>query len=437
MGDNLLKEDNGSIYESRDITDSEFDLFVKNHEHGDICQLSTWAKVKSPQWYNRKVAIYKGDILVGVASLLFRKIPKTSWTLCYSPRGFVMDYSDAEIVGAMINAVKEVAKEENSFEIKIDPSVSIYSNSNTVDILGRYGFIHSGFKMGIEGAQPRYTMYTDISDDLETVKSSFSSMAKRRINNALKNPITCREYDRSYLPVFADLMMITGERDNFDTRDISYFNKIFDKLGPNGDARLFLTSTTYNDILSKKESEKNALNKEINNLNKKLYRINQETDDKKFHLQKDIYGKIQKLEKVNEDIVLIKDKIDSGEDPEKSIYLSGAILAFCGPIAYYLYGASSNEYRDLYPNYLMQWTMMKASKAKGCRFYDFGAVSGYTEQEDLKYDHMAGLYEFKRLFGTKMYERVGEFNLVLKPGIEKIFKFAMKVRLALIKFKKR
>lgn len=436
MGDNILKIDSKSKYELKDISDLEFDLFVKNHEHGDICQLSTWAKVKSPQWYSRKVALYKHETLVGVASLLFRKIPKTSWTLCYSPRGFVIDYSDVDLVEAMVNAVKVVAKKENAFEVKIDPSVSVSSNSNIVDTLGRHGFIHSGFKMSVEGAQPRYTMYTDISDDLETVKKSFSSMAKRRINNASKNPIICKEYDRSYLPIFSDLMMITGERDNFDTRDVNYFNKIFDNLGPHGDAKLFLTSTTYNDVLSKKESEKNALNKEINNLTKKLSKVDDETDDKKLHLQQDLDGKIKKLEKVNENILAIRNKINSGENPEKSIYLSGAILTFCGPIAYYLYGASSNEYRDLYPNYLMQWTMMEASKAKGCRYYDLGAVSGYTNPEDLENDHMAGLYEFKRLFGTKMYERVGEFNLVLRPGIEKLFNFAMKTRLALIKLRR-
>lgn len=41
------------------------------------------------------------------------------------------------------------------------------------------------------------------------------------------------------------------------------------------------------------------------------------------------------------------------------IYLSGALLMFAGSKSYYLYGASSNDYRDFLPNHHMQYEMMK------------------------------------------------------------------------------
>ena len=37
--------------------------------------------------------------------------------------------------------------------------------------------------------------------------------------------------------------------------------------------------------------------------------------------------------------------------------------------------------------------MMKSAIEKGCTTYDFGAVSGYTPEDNVE-DHEAGLYEF-------------------------------------------
>ena len=50
------------------------------------------------------------------------------------------------------------------------------------------------------------------------------------------------------------------------------------------------------------------------------------------------------------------------EEYPEGKYLSGAIFTLCGAKVYYLYGASSNQYRDLLPNYFMQWEMMRYAK---------------------------------------------------------------------------
>ena len=92
---------------------------------------------------------------------------------------------------------------------------------------------------------------------------------------------------------------------------------------------------------------------------------------------------------------LINQMNEYSKDGVEEIVLSGAILTFCGKKSYYLYGASSNEFRDLSPNYLMQWTMIKRAIEKGCTSYDFGGVSGYIPEDNVD-DHEAGLYEFKK-----------------------------------------
>ena len=47
---------------------------------------------------------------------------------------------------------------------------------------------------------------------------------------------------------------------------------------------------------------------------------------------------------------------------------------FAGNKSYYLYGASSNDYRDFLPNHHMQFEMMKYAREHGATTYDFVVV---------------------------------------------------------------
>ncbi len=75
---------------------------------------------------------------------------------------------------------------------------------------------------------------------------------------------------------------------------------------------------------------------------------------------------------------------------------------------WYLYGASSNEYRNVMPNYLIQWEMIRWAKSLGCKTYDFRGVSGDLDEDNPLY----GLYRFKKGFGGELVEFIGEWDLV-------------------------
>jgi lipid II:glycine glycyltransferase (peptidoglycan interpeptide bridge formation enzyme) len=89
--------------------------------------------------------------------------------------------------------------------------------------------------------------------------------------------------------------------------------------------------------------------------------------------------------------------------------ISGAIAIHYGNKVWYLYGASSNEHRNLMPNYLLQWSMIKWSLEKKCRIYDFRGVSGDISEDNPLY----GLYKFKKGFMGDFCEFAGEFDYVV------------------------
>ena len=93
--------------------------------------------------------------------------------------------------------------------------------------------------------------------------------------------------------------------------------------------------------------------------------------------------------------------------------IAGTLAIHYGDKVWYLYGASSNEHRNLMPNYLLQWRMMQWAVETNCRIYDFCGVSGDVSEDNPLY----GLFRFKQGFGGDFTEFVGEMDLVLSPVI--------------------
>lgn len=94
--------------------------------------------------------------------------------------------------------------------------------------------------------------------------------------------------------------------------------------------------------------------------------------------------------------------------------VAGAIAYIFGDKAMYTYGASSNEHRNVMPNHLMQWTMIRWALERGCKWYDFRGVS--PKKGDGSDDHLQGLNRFKEGFSPRFVEYIGEYDMVLSPG---------------------
>ena len=93
--------------------------------------------------------------------------------------------------------------------------------------------------------------------------------------------------------------------------------------------------------------------------------------------------------------------------------ISGTLALKLGDKAWYLYGASSNEYRNVMPNYFIQWEMIRWARAHGCKIYDFRGVSGDLDESNPLY----GLYRFKKGFNGDFIEFVGDWDRVYSLGL--------------------
>lgn len=390
--------------EKMNITNQEHDAFVKSHPNGDLLQLTKWAETKKlTGWYSRRIAIGENGEIKGVGQLLFKKIPKLPFTLCYVSRGFVTDYDNQEALSQLLEEAKKVAKEEKAYAIKIDPDVEVEHGAEALKNLRNLGFKHKGFKEGLskDYIQPRMTMITPIDKSDEDIIQSFERRNRSKVRLALKRGTKVERAGREGLKTFAHLMQITGERDGFLTRDISYFENIYDALHEDGDAELFLVKLEPKPVLETVNSEIKELENEIEKLQ------NKKQDKKTLNKINDANNKIKKSQDLKNDLLELEK-----EHPE-GIYLSGALLMFAGSKSYYLYGASSNDFRDFLPNHHMQYTMMKYARDHGAKTYDFGGTDNNPDKDS---DHY-GLWTFKKVWGTYLSEKIGEFDYVLNQPL--------------------
>lgn len=93
--------------------------------------------------------------------------------------------------------------------------------------------------------------------------------------------------------------------------------------------------------------------------------------------------------------------------------IAGLVALRCGPVATYMFGASSNRERNRMPNHLLQWTAIQWARAHSCTTYDFRAIAEVLDPaEDL-----FSLYTYKQGFGGNSVLSLETHDKVYQPAV--------------------
>ena len=95
--------------------------------------------------------------------------------------------------------------------------------------------------------------------------------------------------------------------------------------------------------------------------------------------------------------------------------------------AWYFYGASDDEMRNLMPTYLLQWEAMRWAKANGAKLYDLWGIPDedeavLEEQFTQRSDGLWGVYRFKRGFSGQVMRSAPAFIRVYNPLLYRAYK---------------
>ena len=97
--------------------------------------------------------------------------------------------------------------------------------------------------------------------------------------------------------------------------------------------------------------------------------------------------------------------------------LAATTMVRVGQHAWYSYGASSNEGRDVRPSNAIQWAMMRDARDAGAAVYDLRGITDTLDADD----RLFGLIQFKVGTGGRAVEYLGEWDLPLNRVLFKAF----------------
>lgn len=398
-----------------DLTDREHDDFVRDHPHGHLMQTTPWGREKEHTgWTWRTVAVGRkgagpdgADEVTGAALVLFRRTPVLPLALAYCPRGFVVDWADGESVDALLAEVSRVAKANRGVLLRIDPAVRI-DDPDVRPALESRGFTRTdpGEDAAKTLAQPALRMVTDISD-LDRLEKELSQGTRQSIRKGEKSGLVYESAGRDGVDAFYELMKVTGARDGFGIRSKDYFTTLVDVLSPTDDIVVSLVKLDHGAAADKARKAVEDTRAQLEKAQAKREKYPSEKADRQVaQLEEQIAKK---------EVSIPGFEAAHAQHPDGE-YLAGSIFATCGTRGSYLYAASSNEHRNLRPNYLMVWRIMQDAAAKGVTTFDFGGI-----------DASEGLEEFKRQWNPERREYAGEFTKSLRPLAGRLIDLVVRV----------
>lgn len=214
-----------------DKTHDEYEAFIQSHPQGHFAQSHMWGRQKSA-WKFQAVAVRGADGKIkGAMGVLIRKAPVFPTSMLYICRGPVCDLDDHETLVELMNGARAIAKAHNGYVIKIDPFVKA-DNAAFKAELESLGFKCMQEGKNFEGIQPRFVMHLDVEGKTEDeVLASFTQSHRRKVRTGPKKGVEVRICGQEMIPEFTRIMVETGLRDNFVTRDEAYFSNMLKNLG--------------------------------------------------------------------------------------------------------------------------------------------------------------------------------------------------------------
>lgn len=230
------------IFDKKDLQGVRaMESFVRGHENCHFLQMPSWAEVKT-FWRWRGIAVYRKGLQVAAMGVLIRPLP-LGFSLLYAPRGPVCDRNNGEIWKEIMDALKELAKQERAIAFHMDPDEDA-DNIRFRSCMTELGFSEKSDD-GFGNIQPQNVFRLTLKEKDETaVFQAFSPKTRYNIGLAQRKGVSVRCYSGSegipdfIIQNFHRLMETTGERDHFSIRTADYFRILLTAL--QDDAKIFV-----------------------------------------------------------------------------------------------------------------------------------------------------------------------------------------------------
>ncbi len=374
----------------RVIPEEEHRSFIASRPSASFLQTPAWGQVKN-EWRRESLGWFDGDTLVGAALVLYRQLPKVRRYLAYLPEGPVIDWS-SEHLDDWLTPMTRHLKAQGAFGVRMGPPVVTRRwsaaqvkegiaddgvgrlddlppterdavGARVVCQLDELGWRRQVVEGGFAAGQPQYVFQVPLVD---------ADGAPRSEDDVLKG--MNQLWRRNIKKAAKAGVEVTSSRGPAALEDLKAFHDLY-------------VHTAERDHFTPRP---------LSYFQTMVEALGSESPER----------------------ITLWFARHEGE------LVASTIAIRVGTHAWYSYGASSTEKRDVRGSNAVQWEMVRDALAAGAHVYDLRGITDTLDPDD---SHV-GLIQFKVGTGGEAVEYAGEWDLPLNRVLYRAFALYMRRR---------
>lgn len=397
-----------------ELSNNEFDEYAKVHPLSNYCEASKYALVMTDYGYSYDyIGMVDDSNRIQAAALILTKGIKGNIKYGYSPKGFLINYYDKEILRTFLNLLTEYYKKKDFIFIKFNPEIIIgettlknklvmnyNGNVRIIDDLKAYNVKRRLELKEFNLMMPKFNAYINLKQfDIMNVDRNF----RKKIRKGLKRGL--------YLTVGTakDVSILYNFTKNKSKRPISYLRNMYQVFSKDNSIDLVFLKIDFQKYLNnirKQYDEEVIINDNWNSM------LQQNPGERRFVTAK--MNSDRKAESLKAKIIYATEELKKHSE----VIIAGALVVKHRNRISIIASGYDEAYKKENPNHLLHYLIVERYK-QFFSFCDIGGVTG-TFDETSQYQ---GLNNFKTKFDTKIYEYIGEFDLICS---ERVFKKLIK-----------
>ena len=383
----------------REMSLAEFKEFANTHFIGNFHESINYALIKAEEGFEYEFIAYGADDIVGAALILYKKIGNVYFG--YSPRGFLIDYSNDYLLEDFTNKIKEYYKNRNFAFIKINPEIAIAKlnkdtmnfeyneNYKIIDMLTKNGYKKLKNNMNFEALLPRVNAIIKL-DGYDY--NNLSKNTRNKVKKGIRKGLILEKANPDKLNIFYKFIKNKINRDEY------YYNDFYNVFSKTLDVDLMLVKVDYKAFLiNAQEAYNEELRRNASFNNKLITNNNANAINAKMNSDKALLS-------YKNDIAEASKNLNTGLET----YVAGALVIKHQNRVIIQISGFNKAMSRFSPNYFLYYALIKYYQQE-YKYLDLNGITADLSKEN----HYYGLNRFKMGFNPDVYEYIGEYDLVI------------------------
>ena len=362
------------------------------------------------------IGLVDNNIIKAASLVLVYKINGFKYGL--APRGFLLDYTDKELLTFFTKSIKKFLGKKDIVAIKINPIIirktydnkgrTIYNNNdyNTIfQNITKLGYYHLGYNNYFEALKPRFEAFINLDLNFIQLFGNMDKSTRNKIRKASRDGIKVYHGDIN------DLEYLYSQTKHKYPRNLKYFSDLYEAFDKDNLIDFYYSKLDTTEYLKHNQEMYTKYMTESNEISKQIIKNSSNSD--KLIARKLI---------VDKNVVKYKNKLAGATEYLKNypngIVISSALVAKWNDEVYVIMDGYDNNFKKFGAKQLLIWKLIGRYARLGYKRLNLGGVSNINEPNN-KYK---GLNDFKMNFHSNVIEYIGDFELVTNSPLYFMYK---------------